>query len=170
MKNTAAILAGIMLAGGSAWAALQETPAQTTEPHGSTQSDEPTGDPEMGTLPEGENAYGEEVGEESAEDLSRMSADQLVGKTVMTTSGEEIGTIEQVGYTMDQKRVATINVGGFLGVGEKLIAVPLTELKVGTDESLETTLTREEIQAQPEFDPSDLRTDQQSQSDDEQDW
>ena len=170
MKKTAAILAGIMLASGTTWAALQEDAMQSTDPHSSTQSDEPTGDPEMGTMPEGENAYGEEVGEEAAHDLSKMSPDELAGKTVMTTSGEEIGTIEQVGYSKtDKEKVATINVGGFLGVGEKLIAVPLSELKMGSDDSLQTTMTREEIQSQPEFDPSSLSTDEQPQSEDK-DW
>ncbi|HEX7062152.1 MAG TPA: PRC-barrel domain-containing protein [Woeseiaceae bacterium] len=170
MKKTAAILAGIMLASGTTWAALQESATQSTDPHSSTQSDEPTGDPEMGTLPEGENAYGEEVGEQSAHDLSQMSAEELAGRTVMTTSGEEIGTIEQVGYSStDQEKVATINVGGFLGVGEKLIAVPLSELQMGSDDSLQTTMTREEIQSQPEFDPSSLSTDEQPQSEDK-DW
>lgn len=169
MKRTLAILAGVTLAGGTAWAALQEA-SDPYEP-GTTQSDDQdTGDPEMGTLPEGENAYGAEIGEESADDVSQMSPEELAGKSVMTTSGEEVGAIDQVGYSSThQEKVATINVGGFLGVGEKLIAVPLSELQPGTDESLQTTMTREEIQSQPEFDPASLSTDGEPQSDD-QDW
>lgn len=157
MKRTAAILAGIALAGGTAWAAGQP-------------QDQPTGDPEMGTQPEAETSYGTEIGEQSGHDVSQMSPDELTGMPVMTTAGEEVGSIEQVGYSSThQEQVATINVGGFLGVGEKLIAVPLSELQVGSDDSLQTKMTREEIQSQPEFDPSNLTSEQQPEGD-QQDW
>ena len=197
MKSSTWILAGLTLAGGTALA-LQETGTQEqydpessvvteeeqqdrTDSYGSstatqesdpystqTEDDAPSGDPEMGTLPEGEtNAYGAETGEQSGQDVTQMSPEELMGMTVTTSEGEELGTIEQVGYsTTRQEQVATLNVGGFLGVGEKLIAVPLSELQVGSDDSLITTMSREEIQSEPEFDPAELSTEGEQQ----QDW
>lgn len=170
MKRSAVILAGLAFAAGMAFAS-QETGTQSTDPYDTTQTedDKPTGDPEMGTLPEGEtDAYGTETGEQSSGDISKMSPDQLMGMTVTTEDGEELGTIEQVGYsTASQEQVATINVGGFLGVGEKIIAVPLSELQMGSDDSLTTSMSREEIQSEPEFDPSDLGAAEQEE---QQDW
>jgi sporulation protein YlmC with PRC-barrel domain len=183
MRRTVLIAAGLTLAGGTALALQEPTQdeydTQSTDPYESgttgTEDDAPSGDPEMGTLPEGEqDAYGTETGEQSAHDVTQMSADELEGMTVTTGEGEELGTIEQVGYSdTHQEKVATINVGGFLGVGEKMIAVPLSKLEMGSDDSIVTRMSREEIQSQPEFDPSDLSTGEQSgtgQSESQQDW
>lgn len=163
MRRTAAILAGLSLASGAAFAALQEE--STTDSYDEAEAqmeDQETGDPEMGTIPEAENAYGAEAGEEAGHDLSQMSSEELSGMSIMTAEGEEIGTIEQVGYSsMHQEKVATVNVGGFLGVGEKVIAIPLSKLEMGSDGALETTMSHEEIEAAQEFDSSDLSMEQQ---------
>lgn len=157
MRKTVVMVAGLTLASATALA-LQETgtqdeyDTQTTDPYQSEQ-----------------DKYGAQVGEQSSHDLTQMSAEELSGMTVTTEEGEELGTIEDVGYSAThQDKVATINVGGFLGVGEKLIAVPLSELQMGSDDSLVTRMSREEIESQPEFDPADLSTEEQSQS--QQDW
>ena len=60
---------------------------------------------------------------------SGAKAADLEGKTVVTLTGDEVGTIGQVGKSPGSgERVATLDVGGFLGVGEKTIAVPLSRL------------------------------------------
>lgn len=86
--------------------------------------------------------------------VADMTAEELKGKTIVTTDGEEIGEIGEVGYSSThQERVATVEVGGFLGVGQKRIAVPLSKLQSSaTDEnSVETSMTREEIESEEEF-------------------
>ncbi len=126
----------------------------------------------MGTLPEGEqDAYGTETGERAAGDLAQMSPEQLKGMTVTTSDGEEIGTIEDVGYSSThQEQVAAIDVGGFLGVGQKTIAVPLSELRMGSDDSLMTDMSRDEIQSEPEFDASTLETQTSEEQSQQEDW
>jgi len=171
MNTTAAFLAGLALAWATA-AAAQQTDPQYEPETVQTQDDQPTGDPEMGTLPEGEqDAYGTETGERAAGDLAQMSPEQLKGMTVTTSDGEEIGTIEDVGYSSTrQEQVAAIDVGGFLGVGQKTIAVPLSELRMGSDDSLMTDMSRDEIQSEPEFDASTLETQTSEEQSQQEDW
>lgn len=93
-------------------------------------------------------------------DLSALTAEELEGKKVLTLTGEEVGEIEDVGRSATQQaRVATVDVGGFLGIGEKTIAIPLSELEPsvsGEDEAVRTSMTRTSIEALPEFDEADF--------------
>jgi hypothetical protein len=93
-------------------------------------------------------------------DLSGLTAEELEGKKVLTLTGEEVGEIEEVGRSATQQaRVATVDVGGFLGIGEKTIAIPLSELEPsvsGEDEAVRTSMTRTSIEALPEFDEADF--------------
>jgi hypothetical protein len=95
-------------------------------------------------------------------DLSGMTAEELEGKKVLTLTGEEVGEIEDVGRSATQQaRVATVDVGGFLGIGEKTIAIPLSELEPSVagsdgDGAVQTSMTRTSIEALPEFDEADF--------------
>lgn len=104
-----------------------------------------------------ERDYGtehEQTGQTGA-GLSELSAEELRGQTIVTADGEEIGEINEVGYsTTHQERVATVEVGGFLGVGQKQIAIPLSKIQKSVDdpEAVQTSMTREKIEAEEEFD------------------
>lgn len=91
----------------------------------------------------------------NASELTEMSADELEGMTVVTLTGEEIGEIDDVGESPDG-RLATVEVGGFLGVGEKTIGIPLSEMQrsVSDEGSIRTSLTRSVIESHPELDDS----------------
>lgn len=98
-------------------------------------------------------------------DLSAMTAEELEGKKVLTLTGEEVGEIDDVGTSATQQaRVATVEVGGFLGIGEKTIAIPLSELQssVSDEDSVRTSMTRTSIEALPEFDDSDFTADDEA--------
>lgn len=45
-----------------------------------------------------------------------------------------------------------LSVGGFLGVGNKLVAVPVNQIKVGAEAKFTTDLTKEQISNAPAFD------------------
>lgn len=103
-----------------------------------------------------------EYGDDMGTDLSGMTAEELEGKKVLTLTGEEVGEIDDVGTSATQQaRVATVEVGGFLGIGEKTIAIPLSELQssVSDEDSVRTSMTRTSIEALPEFDESDFSAD-----------
>ena len=105
-----------------------------------------------------------------SQDLSQMTSEELQGMTIVSSTGEEIGSIEKVGYSeQHQDKVAAVNVGGFLGVGEKTVGIPLSDLQMGTDGSVTTTLDREQLEQEQEIDPSML-TEEQSSTDPSQQY
>jgi hypothetical protein len=52
---------------------------------------------------------------------------------------------------------AVIGVGGFLGMGERRIAIPLDQIQRGPEDRLTTTLTRQQIGAMRAFDEGAYR-------------
>ncbi|HZJ11150.1 MAG TPA: DUF4142 domain-containing protein, partial [Methyloceanibacter sp.] len=66
------------------------------------------------------------------------TAQALIGKTVLNTSGQTLGEINNVILNEKGKVVAvTIGVGGFLGLGEKDVGVPFDALKFRSEEAME---------------------------------
>lgn len=87
--------------------------------------------------------------------LDTLGADEIVGKAVVNQQGEEIGEIDDVVVdTSSQMQLAVIDVGGFLGIGEKSIAVSFDQLQLTDDGRVRSDLTRETLEAQPEYDPA----------------
>lgn len=109
-------------------------------------------------------------GSTMSQDLSQMSSKELEGMSIVSSTGEEIGSIEKVGYSdQHQDKVAAVNVGGFLGVGEKTVGIPLSDLQMGTDGNVTTTLDREQLEQEQEIDPTML-TEEQSSTDPSQQY
>lgn len=63
-----------------------------------------------------------------------MGADTLLGNDVYNTQEESLGDIKEIMLDMRSGRVAyaVLSFGGFLGMGEKLFAVPWSALKLDT--------------------------------------
>jgi sporulation protein YlmC with PRC-barrel domain len=59
-----------------------------------------------------------------------MAADTLEGDKVVNPRGEDLGTIEELMIDVQRGRVAyaVMSCGGFLGMGEKLFAIPWSAL------------------------------------------
>ena len=66
-----------------------------------------------------------------------LAADTLTGDRVVNRHKEDLGTIEHLMIDVEQGRVAyaVLSFGGFLGVGDKLFAIPWSALTVDTAES-----------------------------------
>ncbi|HEX6260899.1 MAG TPA: PRC-barrel domain-containing protein [Woeseiaceae bacterium] len=87
--------------------------------------------------------------------LDTLGTDEIIGKTVVSQQGEDIGEIEEVVMdTNSQQHLAVIDVGGFLGIGEKSVAVAFDQLQLSDDGRVRSDLTKETLQAQPEYDPA----------------
>lgn len=89
--------------------------------------------------------------------VGEIRGDDLKGATVYGANDAKVGEIGDVVLTPDKKTDAVIvNVGGFLGIGEKEVAVGLDNLKFMTDKDgkkyLYTTFTKEQLEAQPAYD------------------
>lgn|SRR5690606_2274845 len=108
---------------------------------------------------ESEDRYGTPQ-EGVAADAAPASTADLEGKAIVTSGGEEIGTIQRVGFSRQHnERVALVDVGGFLGVGERIVAVPISELGLGREgNEVTTSMTRARLERAPAFDPGELVT------------
>lgn len=95
--------------------------------------------------------------------LSKAKADYLEGKKVVTLDGKEIGEIHRVGKSPSHdERVATVDAGGFLGVGSKTIAIPLSKLHQSPSDgdNVRLSMMRTSLEEEPEFDESQLTPDE----------
>ncbi|WP_442582254.1 PRC-barrel domain-containing protein [Mesorhizobium sp. ASY16-5R] len=88
-----------------------------------------------------------------------IRAEELVGTTVYGANDANLGEIGDVVLTQDGKVDAVIiDVGGFLGIGEKEVAVGMDKLAFMTDKDgkkyLYTTFTKEQLDAAAAYDKS----------------
>ena len=67
---------------------------------------------------------------------SVLAADTLTGDRVVNRQKEDLGIIEHLMIDVEKGRVAyaVLSFGGFLGMGDKLFAIPWSALTVDTDE------------------------------------
>lgn len=94
-----------------------------------------------------------------AADANQILASTLLGKTIYTSNGDDaeaIGDVNDVVMSPDGKAQAVVvGVGGFLGMGEKEVAVDFTRLNwVDRDDErrLVMSATADELKTAPEFD------------------
>ena len=87
-----------------------------------------------------------------------ISASMVQGTPVCNAEGKKLGTVEDImiDKLSGQVRYAVLGFGGFLGMGEKDVALPLSKINVTKDENNAMKLTiqasREELDAAPAFD------------------
>jgi sporulation protein YlmC with PRC-barrel domain len=65
-----------------------------------------------------------------------LSASTLTGDRVRNSAGEDLGKVEQIMIDIPSGRVAyaVVSFGGFLGIGDKLFAVPWNALRIDEGE------------------------------------
>lgn len=90
-------------------------------------------------------------------DEAGIRAEDFVGTTVYGANDENVGEIGDVILSQDGNVEAVIiDVGGFLGIGEKEVAVSMDNLAFLSDENgnmyLYTSFTKEQLEAQAEYD------------------
>jgi hypothetical protein len=77
------------------------------------------------------------------------SSTELEDMNILSNEGEEMGEVEKVLVDGNGQPVAiTAEIGGFLGVGEKIVVIGLDRLELRGDEEpdVATTHTKEELQ------------------------
>ncbi len=82
-----------------------------------------------------------------------VRASKLIGSHVYNDAGERIGTMDDLIVTGgDRIVVGVVSVGGFLGIGSKLVAVPYERLAFGQDGRITLQgATKESLAALPGF-------------------
>jgi sporulation protein YlmC with PRC-barrel domain len=79
-------------------------------------------------------------------------ASKLIGGTVYTDTNEKVGAVDDLIMTQDDRvTVAIVSVGGFLGLGSKLVAVPFPQLKVDGERITLPGATKDSLNAMPSF-------------------
>jgi sporulation protein YlmC with PRC-barrel domain len=84
-----------------------------------------------------------------------MGADTLLGNDVYNRQSEDLGDISEIMLDMRSGRVsyAVLSFGGFLGMGDKLFAVPWAALKLDTENKrFVLDVTKERLETAPGFD------------------
>jgi len=83
---------------------------------------------------------------------SGYRASKIIGASIVNEADENIGTVDDLIVARnDRVPYAIVSVGGFLGIGTKLVAVPMAELKIATDTTVLPGATKEMLKALPEF-------------------
>jgi len=123
----------------------QTTPAPTSGAH--PRSAEPVAPP---------SAAGGGKGVMSAVAIDPKDVETILGKSVRSSAGEDMGRLVDVVVDRDGRpRAAIIDFGGFLGVGSRKIAVDWGVLKFARDKDkggiITVELTRDQVKAVPEF-------------------
>lgn len=84
------------------------------------------------------------------------TAGALIGAEVASSAGEDIGEIDNV-VRINGEVMAVVGVGGFLGLGEHSVALPLTELDWQGETVTAFGYTEEQLKSMDEYD-SELAT------------
>ena len=84
-----------------------------------------------------------------------MGAETLIGNDVYNLEDEDLGDIKEIMLDMDSGEVsyAVLSFGGFLGIADKLFAVPWSALKLDTKNKRFTLdVDKEKLESAPGFD------------------
>lgn len=87
-----------------------------------------------------------------------LSASSLKGTKVVNAAGEDLGSLHEIMLDTDtgETAYAVLTFGGFLGMGDKLFAVPWQALSVDTaNERIKMDVPRETLENAPGFDKND---------------
>jgi hypothetical protein len=144
MKRTSVVIVSILAASTAAFAQTQTTsppPPATQPPAATTAVDNQT------------TYYTRQQGEFRASDL--------IGATVRNAANESIGEIDELVLSPDGRiMAAVIGVGGFLGIGERDVALDFKSLRIERDNSAMTqsgsfivrvNATKESLKNAPEW-------------------
>lgn len=148
-----------------------EVVVNQAEPEVEVQQGEPqvevkqAGEPEVTVVQAGEEQRTDRTDERQAAtspvaaassgQISDDEAAQLVGKTAVSTDGEEIGDISAVVKSESSDELhAVVDAGGFLGIGERTVAIPLQNGEINRDGDLRLSVTKQDIERMQEYDPA----------------
>lgn len=87
--------------------------------------------------------------------IRALSASTMIGDDVRNRTGEDLGTIEEIMLDVNSGRIAyaVLSFGGFLGLGDKLFAIPWQALTLDTEEHVFVLdISQEALEDAPGFD------------------
>ncbi len=82
-------------------------------------------------------------------------ADEIVGMNVLAESGEDVGEVDSLAV-MGERLIAIVGIGGFLGLGEHDVAVPMESFTM-TEGGLLLAMSAEQLEAMDEYDATQVQ-------------
>lgn len=152
----------VMALGAAAFAlpfavSLNSHAQQSSQPSTQMDSGQSTTQPDAGrnTSPMGGPTQGQMGATGSQAGMGMMEADgkKLIGKDVYGANNEKIGEVDDVVLDQSSNRVNAIlvDVGGFLGIGAKTVAVPVADIRADGDRVVASGMTKEQAKDMPEY-------------------
>ncbi|APC91798.1 MULTISPECIES: PRC-barrel domain-containing protein [Francisella] len=84
-----------------------------------------------------------------------LSATTLIGDDVVNYDGENLGEVKEIMLNTNTGEVeyVVVSFGGFLGLGDKLFAIPMTAFEIDTaNKQFKLDKSKEELKEAPGFD------------------
>jgi sporulation protein YlmC with PRC-barrel domain len=140
--------------------------AQGTSMTDPTTSNPSTPPSAMKSAPAPANPPAEGEGGATGSAVSAASVQGLMGKNVIGSDGEKLGTVEDVivDPASGEAKQLVVSSGGFLGIGAKQIAVDFSQARVEMDDDGDDpqiklqNVTQANVEGMPEFEYSDTMT------------
>jgi hypothetical protein len=89
--------------------------------------------------------------------LTGNAVDDIVGKKLVDTNGEELGDVDTVVVDRNtNEKMLVIGLKGIVGDDAKEVVVPLDQIKKSPNgQQLETRMTKQQLEARPDYDIGD---------------
>lgn len=89
-------------------------------------------------------------------DVMKMStgyrASKVIGSSVVNEAGDTVGKVDEIIVGPDGKApFVVLSVGGFLGMGDKLVVLPYEQMKTDGKKIVLPGATKDSLKALPEF-------------------
>ena len=83
----------------------------------------------------------------------QVRASKVVGASVYNEQNQSIGSVDDVLMSDNDHKAGTaiISVGGFLGMGSKLVSVPFDQLKIENNKILMPGATKASLEGMPDY-------------------
>ena len=83
----------------------------------------------------------------------QVRVSKVVGANVYNDQNQSVGSIDDLLMSDNDHKAATavISVGGFLGMGAKLVSVPFDQLKIDNDKIVMPGATKASLEGMPEY-------------------
>jgi rRNA processing protein Gar1 len=78
-------------------------------------------------------------------------ASKIIGATVVNDANETVGKVDDIIVGTDKMPYVVLSVGGFLGVGNKLVVLPYETLKTDGNRISMPGATKDALKSLPEF-------------------
>lgn len=105
---------------------------------------------------EDENRTGEnQTGARPNSPVKFLTASSLIGDRVFNSDHDDLGKVKDIMLNLETSGIeyVVVEFGGFLGLGEKLFAFPMSAFMIDTKEhALILNKTKEELEREPGFD------------------